>query len=154
MENRILKFIMSVKLTQNNIENFLINYKYFFEKISLDNLDNFRDVLDENVRFIDPFNNVVGQNAFIKIFKEMYNKVEYVKFEISDYSVSSIKSFEGIGYIRWVLKGVLKSNRRNISINGMSEIHFDKTGKVLAHIDHWDSFSQLTIKLPYSSLKR
>ena len=41
-----------------------------------------------------------------------------------------------------------KKNHKSFSIDGMSEIKFDKSGKVLNHIDHWDSLSQLIIKLP------
>ena len=51
--------------------------------------------------------------------------------------------------MKWVLTGNLKNNNKKISIKGMSEVSFDQNGNVKSHIDHWDSLTQIIIKLPY-----
>ena len=35
-----------------------------------------------------------------------------------------------------------------MTLIGMSEVHFNHDGYVIAHIDHWDSASQLLARLP------
>ena len=36
----------------------------------------------------------------------------------------------------------------DMALMGMSEVHFDNDGLVTDHIDHWDSASQLLVKIP------
>ena len=46
-------------------------------------------------------------------------------------------------YLRWVMRFKNKKNGKSFSIEGMTEVHFDQSGKVTAHLDHWDAASQL-----------
>ena len=78
----------------------------------------------------------------------MFNKVKNPKFFVSDYSISVCSLDKKIGYMNWEFSGEFKSNNKKFKIRGMSEIHFDDSGKVLRHEDHWDSLSQLIYKLP------
>ena len=147
MENRLLNNQMSKK-TKTQIESYLVVYKNIFENLSIDGLSSLKNILSEEIIFIDPFNNVKGQNKFIMIFFEMFNKVKNPKFFVSDYSISVCSLDKKIGYMNWEFSGEFKSNNKKFKIRGMSEIHFDDSGKVLRHEDHWDSLSQLIYKLP------
>ena len=44
---------------------------------------------------------------------------------------------------------VTGKTHKKISIKGMTEVRFDIQGKVIYHIDYWDSLTQLIIELPY-----
>ena len=43
-------------------------YIYLFSNLSLDNINEFDDIISKDIIFIDPFNNIKGINAFKKIF--------------------------------------------------------------------------------------
>ena len=79
----------------------------------------------------------------------MFEKVDNPNFKIIDYSISEMKDPPNIGYMRWTMTGQFKNKSKNIVLKGMSEVHFDSQGRVLAHIDHWDSLTQLVAQLPY-----
>ena len=106
-------------------------------------------MLANDVIFQDPFNNVQSPKSFIKIFADMFEKVDNPNFKIIDYSISEMKDPPNIGYMRWIMTGEFKNKNKNILLKGMSEVHFDSKGRVLAHIDHWDSLTQLVVQLPY-----
>ena len=139
---------MSNKFNKNTILKFLNNYKNIFEKMNENNLKSFDSIINENVNFEDPFNKINGKEKFISIFKNMFKKIENPRFFVLDLSVSDLRASEGIGYIRWTLKGNFKKKHKEFSIDGMSEVKFDESGKVLIHIDHWDSLTQLITKIP------
>ena len=139
---------MSNKFNKNTILKFLNDYKNIFEKINENNLKSFDSIINENVNFEDPFNKIIGKENFISIFKDMFKKIENPRFFVLDLSVSDLRVSEGIGYIRWTLKGKFKKKHKEFSIDGMSEVKFDQSGKVLIHIDHWDSLTQLITKIP------
>ena len=79
----------------------------------------------------------------------MFEKVDNPNFKIIDYSISDMKGSPYIGYMRWIMTGEFKNNNKKIFLKGISEVHFDRKGRVLVHIDHWDSLTQLIVQLPY-----
>ena len=136
------------EIIQNQIQDHLVIYKNIFENLSIDELDLLKNVTSEEIIFIDPFNHVKGQQKFIMIFFEMFNRVKNPKFVVFDYSVSICNLDRRIGYMNWNFSGEFKSNNKQFIIRGMSEIQFDVNGRILKHEDHWDSLSQLIFKLP------
>jgi len=136
------------EIIKNQIQDHLVIYKNIFENLSIDELDLLKNVTSEEIIFIDPFNHVKGQQKFIMIFFEMFNRVQNPKFVVSDYSVSICNLDRRIGYMNWNFSGEFKSNNKQFIIRGMSEIQFDVNGRIIKHEDHWDSLSQLIFKLP------
>ena len=136
------------EIIKNQIQDHLVIYKNIFENLSIDELDLLKNVTSEEIIFIDPFNHVKGQQKFIMIFFEMFNRVKNPKFVVSDYSVSICNLDRRIGYMNWNFSGEFKSNNKQFIIRGMSEIQFDVNGRIIKHEDHWDSLSQLIFKLP------
>ena len=118
-------------------------YAAYFESVSPDNLEELRTLCAPDVRFRDPFNDVRGQDQIIRIFAKMYEDVAEPTFEVLDSAVSGSNS-----YIRWIFRFKNKKNGRTFSVDGMTEVHFDETGRVTAHLDHWDVASQLYEHLP------
>ena len=99
--------------------------------------------------FEDPFNKTIGKDNFIEIFREMFEKLESPFFIVTDYFISENSDNKYVGYLKWVLKGTFRNNKKKISITGMTEVSFDIKGKVIYHIDYWDSLTQLIVELPY-----
>lgn len=118
-------------------------YAAYFERVSLDNLNELRDLCAPDVRFRDPFNDVRGHDQIVRVFAKMYEHVAEPTFEVIDNAVSGSNS-----YIRWVFRFKNKKNGAPFSIDGMTEVHFDDAGRVTAHLDHWDVASQLYERVP------
>ena len=130
---------------KNNIN----DYVELFETLHLQNLKKFDNLLDENIYFEDPFNKIKGKDDFIEIFREMFRKLDNPFFKVTDYFISENTDNKHIGYLKWVLKGNFRNKNKKISITGMSEVSFDIQGRVIYHIDYWDSLTQLIVELPY-----
>ncbi len=118
-------------------------YAAYFERVSLDNLNELRDLCAPDVRFRDPFNDVRGHDQIVRVFAKMHEDLAEPTFEVIDTAVSGSNS-----YIRWVFRFKNKKNGAPFSIDGMTEVHFDDAGRVTAHLDHWDVASQLYERVP------
>lgn len=118
-------------------------YADYFERVSPDNLDEINTLCAENVRFRDPFNDVVGRDQMVRIFAKMYKDVAEPKFEVVDHAISGQRS-----YIRWIFRFMNKKTGKPFVVDGMTEVHYDEEGRVTAHLDHWDVASQLYEHVP------
>ena len=134
---------------KNKTRVFLENYISIFENLSEKNYHQLENVLTSDVVFEDPFNKINGKDDFIEIFKEMFKKLDSPLFKVTDYFISENTDEKNIGYLKWVLKGNFRNKNKKISITGMSEVSFDIQGRVIYHIDYWDSLTQLIVELPY-----
>ena len=127
-------------------------YADAFAALTPETMDDLIATLSPEVRFKDPFNNVVGHDAFRGIFTHMFETCEAPRFHITDIARSNPK--EGPrAYLRWRMSGRIRGwPRMSLDLEGMSEIHIGDDGLVTAHIDHWDSASQLLVGLPLIGL--
>jgi Uncharacterized conserved protein (DUF2358). len=121
---------------------YLREYLNLFENLTISNLNTFDRLIDKNIIFIDPFNNIKGNEEFKKIFKNTLLKIQEPKFH-----VESITSKQNLTFIKWNMTFVAFGEQQKIT--GLSEIITNKEGKVKYHYDYWDSFSQFYIKLPF-----
>lgn len=94
-----------------------------------------------DIHFRDPFHDVRGREALRRILARMFERVPNPRFAVTD------RAF-GIeaGYIRWTF--AWGEGEKGGRIEGLSEIHLGADGLVTAHLDHWDSASQLYARLP------
>ena len=121
------------------------DYASYFEAIAPDTLDDLASLLSDEVVFIDPFNRIEGKQAMIGVFSYMFETMTNPRFEVLDIAVS-----DKAAYLKWRMTGsVNAAPKMPFDILGMSEVVFDKSGKVILHHDHWDSASQLLSHLPY-----
>ena len=123
-------------------------YAAAFAGLTPETMDDLMDTLSPQVRFSDPFNDVTGHAGFRAIFAHMFETCEDPRFHILDIAHGS----QGGGrraYLRWRMSGRLKAwPRTSLDFEGMSEVHVGGDGLITAHIDHWDSASQLLARLP------
>ena len=118
------------------------NYINLFSNLSSNNIDEFDNLITKDIIFVDPFNNVKGINAFKKIFYHMFENVKEPKFFVLDYSINKQRAF-----LKW--KMTFFAFKSMQTIEGMSELLLNDNGKVVSHIDYWDTLNNLFIKIPF-----
>ena len=71
----------------------------------------------------------------------MFENVNEPKFTISDYAQNKNHVF-----LKWKMSFYAFKSLQ--IIEGMSDITFNKEGKIESHLDYWDSLNGLYVKLP------
>ena len=123
-------------------DNYIKNYINLFSNLDLNNIEQFDELVDKNIEFLDPFNSLKGIENFKKVFYHMFNNVQDPSFIILDYSRNKHKVF-----LKW--KMVFYAFKSKQFIEGISEITLNNDGKINSHVDYWDSMNGLFIKLPF-----
>ena len=121
---------------------YINNYLNLFSNLNKENIKKFDDLVVKDIIFIDPFNNIKGLDNFKNIFYHMFDTVEEPKFDIVDYAQNKDHIF-----LKW--KMTFYAFKASQSIEGMSDITLNKEGKVISHLDYWDSLNGIFIKLPF-----
>ena len=117
------------------------SYINLFSNLSPENINEFDNLISKDIIFVDPFNNIKGVNAFKNIFYHMFENVTDPKFLIVDYSISKKRV-----YLKW--KMTFFAFKSLQTIEGMSELLLNDVGKIVSHVDYWDSLNGLFIKIP------
>ena len=123
-------------------KNYINNYLNLFSNLNKENIKKFDDLVVKDVIFIDPFNDIKGLDNFKNIFYHMFDTVEEPKFDIVDYAQNKDHIF-----LKW--KMTFYAFKSSQTIEGMSDITLNKEGKVISHLDYWDSLNGIFIKLPF-----
>lgn len=122
-------------------------YAAFFEEIDKNtSIEVYRKIFDKNVRFKDPFHDIVGVDKLYKIFEDMYLKLDNPSFKVTE-----IVEQNNIAYLKWNFHFSFKGSNKDESFVGVSRVEFNKEEKVISHIDYWDSASNLYEKIPILS---
>ena len=120
---------------------YINNYLNLFANLNKENIKKFDDLVVKDIIFIDPFHNIKGLDNFKNIFYHMFDTVEKPKFDIVDYAQNKDHIF-----LKW--KMTFYAFKASQTIEGMSDITLNKEGKVISHLDYWDSLNGIFIKLP------
>ena len=123
-------------------KNYINDYLNLFSNLNKENIKKFDDLVVKDIIFIDPFNNTKGLDNFKNIFYHMFDTVEDPKFDIVDYAQNEDHIF-----LKW--KMTFYAFKASQTIEGMSDITLNKEGKVISHLDYWDSLNGIFIKLPF-----
>ena len=123
-------------------------YAAAFAALTPETMDDLLATVSPQVRFTDPFNDVTGRAAFRAIFTHMFATCEAPRFHVLDIAHGT-QTCSHRAYLRWRMSGKLRSwPHTSLDFEGMSEVHVGDDGLIAAHIDHWDSASQLLARLP------
>ena len=118
------------------------NYLNLFSNLDKERIEKFDNLVVNDIIFIDPFNNIKGLDNFKNIFYHMFDTVEEPKFEIVYYAQNKDHIF-----LKW--KMTFYAFKASQTIEGMSDITLNKEGKVISHLDYWDTLNGIFIKLPF-----
>lgn len=101
-------------------------------------------VVTADVRFRDPFNEVVGVEAYRRLLAKVFEAVPDVRFTVSHQAVDGEMCF-----LRWRCTGTLKAMAtKPWLVESMSELRFGPDGCARGRIDHWDAAQQFYERLP------
>ena len=106
-------------------------------------LDDLKALCAPEVRFADPFNDVVGPDRVAAVFADMFARVHDMSFEVTDRCGDARRA-----YLRWIFRFRTRPGGKMWTFTGVAEVHFDAEGRLSAHLDHWDAAGQLYEKLP------
>ncbi|WP_374498926.1 nuclear transport factor 2 family protein [Zoogloea sp.] len=94
-----------------------------------------------DAQFRDPFNQVEGRSAILRIFEHMFATADAPRFRVTWQMVQGREAMLG-----WEFHLRLRGQPR--VIEGVSHLRFDGVGQVVAHRDYWDAVGELYEKLP------
>ena len=117
-------------------------YIRLFEELSLELIDGIEDFVSVDIKFKDPFNDIIGLDTFRRLLVKMLDDVRGLKFEVTHRAWN-----QDVLFLRWSFQGQVKG-LDYWKVQGMSEINFNDQGLVCQHIDHWDAAEQFYEKLP------
>ncbi len=104
-----------------------------------------RNVYSKDAYLIDSFKELNGIEAIEAYILQFLKSLESCTFEFLDVAVSGEEY-----YFRWVSEAKAKTIKKGQIIRsyGMSHIRFDETGKVVLHMDFFDSASNFYEHIP------
>lgn len=109
--------------------------KFFFDKLTKDNMSLVEEFYHQDVHFIDPVGEIRGAAKMKKYYGNMYQNVKALRFDFSEFHESG-------NTVIAVWKMVLKTDKlkggEEIIVDGNSVIKFDDTGKASYHRDYFD----------------
>ncbi|MBL4804019.1 MAG: nuclear transport factor 2 family protein [Alphaproteobacteria bacterium] len=121
----------------------LDDYIEYYEKLTPRSVAMIEKLAVPGVRFKDPFNDVMGVDAYQRVLQHMFENVDNPKFRVSDYAWGRGAN---IAYLRWTFTYMMKN--RQYSVEGASEVMFSDDGLVMSHIDYWDAAENFYEHLP------
>ncbi len=120
----------------------VLRYKDFFETVGLETLPAVAPLVSDDIRFVDPFNDVRGREAFVRIFEKMFEDVEDPKFFMLEEAWG-----DDVCFLKW--RTTCRQRRLgDWSVEGVTELRFDERGRIKLHRDFWDAGTELYSKLP------
>lgn len=124
--------------------NSALNFIKFFENLSKDNLRDLDNFIDKSIYFKDPFNKSNGIISYRKILEDMFKKVPDIKFVVTNYFYR-----DSVCFLKWSCTSNSTKLGKPWVIEGVSEIEFSEEGKVIKHLDYWDSSQYFYELLPF-----
>lgn len=124
-------------------------YRRFLETLSPAALDRLDEVAAPNIHFRDPFNDARGLPRVRQVFAALFRDVDEPRFRIV-HSACSGK----VCFLRWHFTCRPRTLARGHPwlIDGVTELHFDDGGRVVEHLDYWDSGHYVYERVPLFGL--
>ena len=117
-------------------------YALFFETLSPQSVEDVGPLISDDIHFIDPFNDVRGRDAYMRVMRKMFEDVDDPSFDILDLAWAG-----DLCLMRWDFSCSVKVIGA-WSVRGVTEIHFDGDGRICAHYDYWDASRHFYERIP------
>ncbi|WP_428033798.1 nuclear transport factor 2 family protein [Amphritea sp.] len=91
------------------------------------------ELVADDIRFTDPFNQIQGKSAFLGVMEEMFRQLSDVRFDLLEWQIRG-----RTGYLFWRFSAD-SSLTGAFSTEGTSRICFNEAGLVISHQDFWDA---------------
>ena len=126
-----------------SIDQGLAAYVQFYESLEESSLEQLRQLVTADVKFRDPFNDVVGVEAYLHVLRDMFSRCDQPRFTVSRTWLE-----ENRAILKWEYRFLAAGSQSKWEIHGLSELKLSSDGKIESHIDYWDAASQLYQRLP------
>lgn len=116
-----------------------------YEQLSPEMLPQLVQCYASAARFKDPFNDLQGTAAILRVFEHMFATLEQPRFIVTQRIVQGDQAF-----LVWEFYFRLRHKRVRDEqfIRGTTHLQFDPQGLVALHRDYWDTAEELYEKLP------
>lgn len=114
---------------------------HFYETLSPDRLPGIAEVYAAEASFRDPFNDVRGLPAIQAVFADMFERARDPRFRVTGTLQQGDEAF-----VTWDFH--FGMGRRELVVQGCSQLHFDAQGRVDRHRDYWDVAGELYEQVP------
>ena len=110
-------------------------YHAFFEQLTDDRVEGFRDIAADNVRYRDPLMDSQGIDAVIASMHKWFEDLDDIQFTMKEHAETGLVMFQ-----HWTMQLRVKKLPKHLwLLEGLSKITFDENGKVIDQIDYWDT---------------
>ena len=131
-------------------------YAEYYSTLQPETVKRLSELAVADLHFRDPFNDLYTVDATIRLLEEMFVDTIDPRFEITQIATSNGPESTGgreTAFLKWHFSFVprtslLASKREPWRIVGVSEVSANVEGKIIEHIDHWDSGRYFYEKLP------
>lgn len=127
-------------MTDNRLETFE-RYCALFETLSPDTLEEMESLVTPGVHFRDAFHDVRGWPLARAVLLDLFRRCERPRFQILDRQLT-----DGCALMRWRFDARVP-RLGWFSIEGMSRLQFDPSGRISEQLNFWDS-SPFFLRLP------
>ncbi|WP_413207447.1 nuclear transport factor 2 family protein [Rhodospirillum sp. A1_3_36] len=118
-------------------------YLAFWSGLTPLTLDRLDTVVADEIHFKDPFNDVVGREAFRAVLAHMFEKTKNPSTTIVHWGWGG----PDLVMVRWRFSADVPILGKWV-VEGMSDIRLGADGRVVSHMDHYDAAEQLYARLP------
>jgi steroid Delta-isomerase len=116
----------------------------FFETLTLETASQLGKVYAADVSFKDPFNEVTGLAATIRLFTHMFKQVDGLRFVMKTRIIQGNDAF-----MTWDFSFKMHYfSKEEQCIHGATHLRFNDAGLVSMHRDYWDTAEEIYEKLP------
>lgn len=116
----------------------------FYETLDAEAVHRVPAVYAADASFKDPFNEVAGHAAIVRIFRHMFVQVHEPRFVVTSSVLQGSQAF-----LCWEFHFRMKRLVDGPQcIRGATHLHFGPNGLVTRHRDYWDAAEELYEKLP------
>lgn len=124
----------------------LARYVQLYETISPAALEKLDEHFAPGARFKDPFNDVHGIPAIRHVFARMFQTCSDIEFVVTHSFLEKDRAV-----LAWTMSfrpNVALLRKQRWRIPGTSLLQFADDGRILEHVDYWDSGSYFYARLP------
>lgn len=116
-------------------------YRTYLETLTPATLAQLADHVADDVRFRDPFNDVVGRDAMERVFRDMFNRIGDIRFVVRHALTEN-----DVCLMVWRFEG--RTRGIDLAFDGTSVVRFGRDGRVVEHLDYWDAAGAVYERLP------
>ena len=123
----------------------LNNFKSIYNQLNANNVELIDSLYSEDVVFQDPFHRINGLSQLKHYFQDLYQDVEYIKFDFGDSGSSEKSHF--VCWTMWLVHPKL-NGRKKFRVEGSSWLKTADDGEIIFHRDYFDAGEMLYENIP------